>query len=207
MTEDSYPLVWPVGWPRTKHRGPAPFHRVSGAGGGGVGSRLLSVSDALRRLLPELDRLGAYSVIISTNVRPTLAGLPGGSGNDADPGVAVYFSLGDRAAGDRKVLACDKWDRVADNIAAIAAHVEAIRGQQRWGVGTVAQAFAGYRALPAIRNWWEILGVAPNASADEIKRARRKLLEQHHPDRPGGDSARAAEVTEAYAQAQAAGAV
>jgi hypothetical protein len=56
----------------------------------------------------------------------------------------VYFKL----HGKDRVLACDKWDRVADNIAAIAAHIDAIRRQDRYGVGTIDQAFAGYSALP-----------------------------------------------------------
>ena len=60
-----------------------------------------------------------------------------------DPGVAVYFQLHDK----ERVLACDKWDTVADNIAAIAAHIDGIRRQDRYGVGTIDQAFAGYSAL------------------------------------------------------------
>jgi DnaJ-class molecular chaperone len=42
------------------------------------------------------------------------------------------------------------------------------------------------------------LGVAKNASQDEIKRAYRKLASQHHPDK-GGDKARFQEVQAAYA--------
>jgi DnaJ-class molecular chaperone len=70
----------------------------------------------------------------------------------------------------------------------------------------LAQAFAGYKALEGIRNWWEILGVSPSATAVEIKARRRELLERHHPDK-GGDPAQAAEVNAAYDQAVKAGAV
>jgi molecular chaperone DnaJ len=50
-------------------------------------------------------------------------------------------------------------------------------------------------------NLYEVLGVAKNASQDEIKKAYRKLARQHHPDRnPGDESAEAKfkEVQTAY---------
>lgn len=73
-----------------------------------------------------------------------------------DRGAAVYFEM----KGKPVSLACDKWNRVEDNIWAIAKHIEALRGQQRWGVGSIEQAFRGYTALPAIgessaSEWWK----------------------------------------------------
>ncbi len=49
-----------------------------------------------------------------------------------------------------------------------------------------------------MKNYYQILGVGPDASADDIKRAYRKLASQHHPDK-GGDTARFQEIQEAYA--------
>jgi len=46
-------------------------------------------------------------------------------------------------------------------------------------------------------NYYQTLGVSKTASADEIKRAYRKLASQHHPDR-GGDTARFQEIQSAY---------
>ena len=46
-------------------------------------------------------------------------------------------------------------------------------------------------------NLYDTLGVAKNASADEIKKAYRKLAREHHPD-SGGDEARFKEIQGAY---------
>jgi molecular chaperone DnaJ len=48
------------------------------------------------------------------------------------------------------------------------------------------------------RDYYEILGVPKSASADEIKKAFRKLAHQYHPDKGGGDEAKFKEVNEAY---------
>lgn len=47
------------------------------------------------------------------------------------------------------------------------------------------------------RDYYEVLGVSKAASADEIKKAFRKLAIEYHPDR-GGDEAKFKEVNEAY---------
>jgi hypothetical protein len=45
---------------------------------------------------------------------------------------------------------------------------------------------------------YAVLGLEPSADVPTIERAYRKLIKEHHPDRGGEDSSRAAEIIEAY---------
>ena len=54
----------------------------------------------------------------------------------------------------------------------------------------------------AQKDYYEALGVAKDASADDIKKAFRKLAVKYHPDRNQGDTAaeeKFKEINEAYA--------
>ncbi|TSC60253.1 MAG: molecular chaperone DnaJ [Parcubacteria group bacterium LiPW_15] len=48
------------------------------------------------------------------------------------------------------------------------------------------------------KDYYKTLGVDKNASAEEIKKAFRKLAHQHHPDKEHGDEAKFKEINEAY---------
>lgn len=178
-----FPLCWPEGWTRTLSglRERSRFRKQTGTG-------FRSMEEASQFLASELYRLGARNEILSTNVRLRIDGAPYSNlSQPTDPGAAVYFEFKKKPVS----LACDKWNRVEDNIWAIACHIEALRGQERWGVGTMDQAFRGYMALPAIgessaSDWWKTLGVPINASAAQVKEAYRILVKKHHPDK-GGD--------------------
>jgi hypothetical protein len=202
-----YPLTWPTGWKRTPggSRRRAAFHQTKTVYSSNVqpnGSRAswkqkesLSVGSAMERLEGELKRLGASRVIVSSNLRVRNDGLPYSQQAKQldDPGVAVYFRLNNAP----RVLACDKWSSAAENIAAIAGHIQAIRAQDRYGVGTLEQAFAGYAALPpTAADWWQVLEVSQSATAEQIEAAFRTLARKHHPD-VGGDHATMAKLTEA----------
>lgn len=50
----------------------------------------------------------------------------------------------------------------------------------------------------AKRDYYEVLGVSKDASADEIKKAFRKAAVKYHPDKDGGDEEKFKEVNEAY---------
>lgn len=196
----SYPLSWPLQWPRTRSPSRARFYAREN-GHAYRFKKQVTVADGRDRMLAELERLGATQVVISTDVPTRNDGLPySNAAEPKDHGVAVYFRL----KGEPRVLACDRWDRVADNLVALAKHVEAVRGQARWGVGSLEQAFAGYRALPAAgakKPWWVVLGVPEDASLAQAQARRDELLMRHHPDRGGGADV-AAEVLAAFSEAR-----
>lgn len=193
-----YPLSWPANWGRTLR---AKRRRASFRSG----QQAMTVSGGLRRLLAELGRLGVRDgdVVISTNVPVRLDGLPYSMARDPDDsGVAVYFRLKQQ---DR-VLACDAWTRVADNLTAVAQHIDALRRIDRYGVGTLEQAFAGYQALPAKgQTWRTTLGFAPDAQVamEAVERAFRERLKSAHHDAPGGSNDAMASLNLARAEAVA----
>lgn len=50
----------------------------------------------------------------------------------------------------------------------------------------------------AKQDYYEVLGITKDASADEIKKAFRKAAVKYHPDKEGGDEAKFKEANEAY---------
>lgn len=203
MSISAYPLAWPLGWKRTMNRQAARFSKA--ADYRGRGKTGLTIADGVQRVLRELERLqlSREDIVISTNVPTRLDGFPRSDrGEPGDPGVAVYWQ---ERKGRRRVMAIDHYDRVADNLAAIAATLEAMRAIERHGGAAILdRAFEGFTALPApgaAREWWEVLGVLSSASVDECRAAYRQLASTNHPDR-GGDPARMAEINSAWAKAQ-----
>lgn len=195
-----HPLAWPDGWKRTPRaeRQRASFGTVERRAGVYAGKSRISVADAVGRLADELRALGAEREVLSTNLRPRLDGRLEGA-EPGEPGAAVYFVL----HGRRLCLAADRWDRVADNITALAWHIRALRAIERYGVGTTDQAFAGYLALAPDpeREWWLVLDLPPAASLVEVEEAFRRLAKTAHPD-AGGSHDRMARLTAARTAAR-----
>lgn len=198
-TPTSFPLAWPMGWPRSKKRLRSPFKAQSLA---------VAAKEVYRQV--GMLRVPDWNVVISTNVELRRDGLPYSNQRaPADPGVAVYFRL-PTADGEAepRVLACDRWATPEGNLRAIAKHLEAMRGMDRWGVGSLDQAFAGYQALPPppeVPHWSHTLGVPPTATEAQVRAAYAQLVKSSHPDHGGrADGSDLRRVREAFAAAKAA---
>lgn len=157
--------------------------------------RPLTVHRAVEEVVQELGRLGApsWNVIVSTNLAIRNDGLPYSNQRAPDdPGAAVYFRFRDEDESRRKVLACDRYDRVEHNLWAIRKHVEAVRGIERWGVASLERMFAGFEGIPEHAGgepWWRVLGMEDRpASRAELERAFRRRAQQVHPDHGGTDA-------------------
>ncbi len=209
MTE-AYPLHWPPTRPRTppakRRRGKFNKkewqYREDGTRSWQA-SRDITVADGLGRLRAELDRIGAKLPVISSNIELRLDGWPRSDQRRmTDPGVTVYFQL----AGKPHCMPCDTYDRVSDNLAAVAAHIEATRAIERHGVATLSEMFAGFLALPPpsdVRPWRQVFGfqTGHTVTAEAVEASFRVLARERHPD-TGGSDAMMAELNAARAAAR-----
>lgn len=212
---EAYPLCWPAGWPRSKTQKSANFSRrerqyYSNGTGSYTQKRELSVAYGVNRVLFELEKLGIerQDIIISTNVPTRLDGIPrSGVSEPSDHGVAVYWQ--DRK-GSKRVMAVDRYDRVADNLAAIAATLDALRSIDRHGGGAILdRAFTGFTALPSPddiaahpdNNWRQVLGVPDCNNFADAHAAYKFLRSIHHPDK-GGDPNEFYRINRAIAAAE-----
>ena len=198
----AYPLAWPAGWKRTASyaRKPGPFRNDKRPG------KELTVADAVDRVLLELERMGIrdwMAPIISTNVEPTLAGRPrSNQGQPQDPGVAVYWRKDSKAL--YKVMAVDRYSRVEQNLAAIAATLDAMRAIERHGGAVILErAFSGFVSLPAPNTWRSVLGLDEDTIVNivTVKGIWKRLSQIHHPDK-GGSEAKMKELNWAMEEAE-----
>jgi hypothetical protein len=208
----AFPLCWPAGWKRAKSRARADFGKEKQSSYT-VGDKTyvsrrrerLTVNEGVGRLLATLKRMGVpdYNVIVSTNVRTRLDGLPYSNQSEpSDPGVAVYW----KRYGQQKCMAVDRYDKVADNLAAIAATLEAMRAIDRHGGAEILErAFLGFQQLPppfaGQRPWKDVLELNGDATIEKAEERYRDLAKKYHPDH-GGDPVKFAEVADAIRQAR-----
>ena len=126
-----------------------------------------------QRLFDQLRLLDATDIILSTNQPLRRDGRPYAqkrSQQVEDPGVAVYFQLSGRTLS----MAQDRFQIVAENVRSLALGLEGLRKMERHGGGEMMErAFLGFAALPAPgqENWWDILGLSPDCSLEEARRA------------------------------------
>lgn len=171
-----YPLNWPEGLPRTQNRASSQFRTT--------------LSAAVKNVKGSLAAFGRDSGKQVTEIVAT-SNL-GGLGFDVpkDTGVAVWFDWD----GETRCIAVDRYPKVEDNLQAIHHIIEARRTEVRHGGLHIArQTFKGFTALPAPagESWWQVLGVAENASLTLIEGAYRDAAKAAHPDAGGSDAAMA----------------
>lgn len=202
----AYPLAWPAGYRRLAHseRTRSKFRRkVHSSGSSYCRKETITIADGVSRVMLSIKkftrtghnwRADPDQVVISTNLRTRNDGLPAsGQKEPEDPGVAVYFVLDGR----HLVICADKYTKVADNLAAVAATIEALRDIERHGATEVERAFTGFAALPdtghvSARTCWDVLGIQRTTDAAAITQAYRARAMLAHPDRGGSTEAMAA---------------
>lgn len=138
----------------------------------------------------EMDRWRVRHWIMSRNNQRIFSG---------DPAAALWWN--DRRSGDIRVLACDKYTKLADNIHAILLTLNAMRALERWGAYTAEQAAEGARlALPPPAedriDWQTILGAKRDWPIEAVEAMWKNKVAHSHPDR-GGDPAKMAELNAA----------
>lgn len=203
----AYPLQWPEGWKRTEGSRKLGRFRKSAQG-----NDWITVAVATERVKAELKRMGIErdDFVLSTNLILRMDGFPRSDQptDIPDPGVAVYWDDGK----ERRCMAIDIYTQVEDNIAAIAATLEALRAIERHGGGEIMdRAYLGFKSLPAageasgIPLWRDVLGFKPGTkvTTEDVELNYRALSKIHHPDMKGGDAGQFAMLTRAKEMAVA----
>lgn len=209
---ESWPLDWPAGWPRipASSRKRSPFQ----------GPQFARDRD---EVIYRLQRRASH-VIVTTALPMDTRGLPNAQARlPDDPGVAVWWV----ERGRERVMACDRWRHIAENMRAVNLSLQALAGLDRWGAAEmVERAFSGFAALPPPGGtsteevkppieWRRILDideagvqkVMGDAYSTEmllqiVKKKYRVLVSQVHPDKGGVDAERAIELNEAMSAAE-----
>lgn len=208
----AYPLTWPSGWKRTlaaarKHAKFSKKTREYYPSGNYsyLRSSAVTIAEGTKRVLSELRSMGLDrdDILISTNLELKLDGLPRSNQKEpADPGVAVYWKK--RKDAQHKVMAIDLYDTIADNLAALAATLSAMRAIERHGGAVILErAFLGFAALPAPNTWRAVmrLGEGSTPTIEFVRGVYRMLSRTRHPD-TGGSESEMKELNWAMAEAE-----
>lgn len=179
----SFPCQWPGRLPRSVERESGRFS--------------VDYSRIVADLTRECGLFGVEEAVLTVNYAE----------QKHSPEAALWFTWG----GTERVLACDRYTAREANVRAIGLTLEAMRGIERWGTGLMLeQAMQGFDALPppsggAIvsvrREWFEVLGVLPNAPIESCEAVYRILAKAAHPD-AGGSTERMAELNRAIEEAR-----
>ena len=194
---EAFPLTWPAGWPRTESwRRKESRYEVT----------FTAARDGVFR---SVRLLAGRHPVLSTNVPLRRDGIPlAGQREPNDVGVAVYWTDGKNRP---RVIACDAWRTVRDNVRAIGLALEGLRAVERAGASQILErAFTGFAALPAAassttRPWRHVLNLRDDVrlTRDDIETSFRALAKIRHPDVAGGSHELMTELNAARAAALA----
>lgn len=188
---EAYPLSWPLGFARSKHR-------IGGAFKTTLAGALNNVETSVRLFARDSGKV-ASGLVISSNVSL-------GQQRPADPGIAVWFTWD----GLQVCIPVDRYDKVEGNLQAVHHILEARRVELRHGgIAIVRATFTGFKLLPAPartspEGWRAILGipVTETPALDVVESKYKALRSKHHPDKPDGDQRKFILVQTAWEQAQ-----
>ena len=182
-------LEWPASVPRRKDKWKPGSFKSDGV--------RVTVAAALYRVETELKKWGISDIEVSADFGRTKTGNIAQTWRGLDPGVAIRYTW----KGVEYCVQCDTYAELPQNIAAIAADLEARRAIERYGVSSPDQLMAQFAALPAPPSWRVILGVAEATTIYHAEIAYRRLAKVRHPDNGGSDEAMQ-RLNDAIAQAR-----
>lgn len=175
MVSFEYPLKWLPQQPRNKLTERARF-------------KSKSIFVAGNNLADELKRMNAKNCVITSNLILNKKGdAPLSNQRLFDSGVVIYFQL----KGKSKAMACDKYNKVEDNLWALFLSVQAIRGLERWGGSEFLDGlFTGFMALPSPDD--AIMGMPKYfddcINLEHLKETYHRLAKELHPDKGGNET-------------------
>lgn len=178
MTE----IDWPAGWERTaadERKRTSRFDK--------------SLRQSVDELAVELERVGVDDWRLSTGARHQKRNprYPYANANPDDPGAVVQWSMN----GEQYAVACDTYTDLRDNVRTLYYYVREKRKMESRSVRTGENEFSNLRlpsgeeatgTLAGEPTPCELLGVSPDADADEVESAFRERVKTAHPD--GGGS-------------------
>lgn len=211
IRRESYPLQWPEHWPRT----------LKQARRRNLNFRSKFAEDR-DEVIHRLNKRGT-NVVVTSNLSLNGSGLPAANARaPEDVGIAVWWI----ERGRERVMPCDRWSTVDQNMRAICLTIQALAGIDRWGASEmVERAFSGFAALPPPGgtsteevkppiDWRAVLQIdeaklreAMGDSLNQhlllsmVKAKYRSMIAAVHPDR-GGSADLAASLNEAMAAAE-----
>lgn len=178
---ESFPLTWPPGWQRT------PAHQRK------KGRYTIGFAKARGDVVHNLRLMGVrnHDVVISSNIPSKSNGLPYATyAEPSDPGVAIYWTTRDNEC---RVIACDKWRTVRENLRAVGLALEALRTLERTGSSEILnRAFTGFAALPPSgEDWRAVLQLysLKKITIEDVEGNYRALALKAHPDQGGSHDA------------------